>query len=89
MANICRDFLLVSAGTSEYTLTKEDVGCCLAFVYIPINFEGLVSGLDTINFFFYSLAMNFYIIIGLYFRPGRKLFVNIVSCCKTRYLGDY
>ncbi|XP_004488268.1 187-kDa microtubule-associated protein AIR9 isoform X2 [Cicer arietinum] len=35
-----RDFLLVSAGTSDYTLTKEDVGCCLAFVYIPINFEG-------------------------------------------------
>ncbi|XP_057433687.1 187-kDa microtubule-associated protein AIR9 isoform X2 [Lotus japonicus] len=34
------DFLLVSAGTSEYTLTKEDVGCCLAFVYMPINFEG-------------------------------------------------
>lgn len=33
-------FLLVSAGTSEYVLTKEDVGCCLAFVYIPINFEG-------------------------------------------------
>ncbi|KAK7304069.1 hypothetical protein RJT34_15087 [Clitoria ternatea] len=32
--------LLVSAGTSEYTLTKEDVGCCLDFVYIPINFEG-------------------------------------------------
>ncbi|KAJ1437037.1 Leucine-rich repeat [Sesbania bispinosa] len=34
------DLLLVSAGTSEYTLAKEDVGCCLAFVYIPINFEG-------------------------------------------------
>ncbi|XP_024632568.1 187-kDa microtubule-associated protein AIR9 isoform X1 [Medicago truncatula] len=34
------DFMLVSAGTSEYTLTKEDVGCCLTFVYIPINFEG-------------------------------------------------
>ncbi|XP_025688845.1 187-kDa microtubule-associated protein AIR9 isoform X1 [Arachis hypogaea] len=34
------DFLLVSAGTSEYTLAKEDVGQCLAFVYIPINFEG-------------------------------------------------
>ncbi|XP_047148992.1 187-kDa microtubule-associated protein AIR9 isoform X1 [Vigna umbellata] len=32
--------LLVSAGTSEYTLTKEDVGSCVAFVYIPINFEG-------------------------------------------------
>ncbi|MED6159882.1 187-kDa microtubule-associated protein air9 [Stylosanthes scabra] len=34
------DFLLVSAGTSEYTLAKEDVGHCLTFVYIPINFEG-------------------------------------------------
>ncbi|CAJ2661630.1 unnamed protein product [Trifolium pratense] len=34
------DFLLVSAGTSDYTLTKDDVGCCLTFVYIPINFEG-------------------------------------------------
>ncbi|KAK4254784.1 hypothetical protein QN277_010113 [Acacia crassicarpa] len=34
------DFLLVSAGTSEYTLTKEDIGQRLAFVYIPINFEG-------------------------------------------------
>ncbi|XWS67442.1 hypothetical protein CRYUN_Cryun04dG0006800 [Craigia yunnanensis] len=34
------DFLLVTSGTSEYTLTKEDVGRCLAFTYIPINFEG-------------------------------------------------
>ncbi|KAH7544588.1 hypothetical protein FEM48_Zijuj01G0001700 [Ziziphus jujuba var. spinosa] len=34
------DFTLVSSGTPEYTLTKEDVGLCLAFVYIPINFEG-------------------------------------------------
>ncbi|KAJ9163220.1 hypothetical protein P3X46_022912 [Hevea brasiliensis] len=34
------DFLLVSTGTSEYTLTKEDVGRHIAFVYIPINFEG-------------------------------------------------
>lgn len=34
------DFVLVSAGTTEYTLTKEDVGRRLAFVYIPINFEG-------------------------------------------------
>ncbi|KDP34944.1 hypothetical protein JCGZ_09232 [Jatropha curcas] len=34
------DFLLVSTGTSEYTLTKEDVGRRIAFVYIPINFEG-------------------------------------------------
>ncbi|XP_050287911.1 187-kDa microtubule-associated protein AIR9 isoform X2 [Quercus robur] len=34
------DFLLVSTGTSEFTLTKEDVGRRLAFVYIPTNFEG-------------------------------------------------
>lgn len=34
------DFLLLSTGTSEYTLTKEDVGRHLAFVYIPTNFEG-------------------------------------------------
>ncbi|EOX96967.1 Outer arm dynein light chain 1 protein isoform 1 [Theobroma cacao] len=34
------DFLLVTSGTSEYTLTKEDVGRRLAFTYIPINFEG-------------------------------------------------
>ncbi|XWS55352.1 hypothetical protein CRYUN_Cryun10bG0167200 [Craigia yunnanensis] len=34
------DFLLVTSGSSEYTLTKEDVGRRLAFIYIPINFEG-------------------------------------------------
>nr|DAD37235.1 TPA_asm: hypothetical protein HUJ06_007876 [Nelumbo nucifera] len=34
------DFILVSTGTAEYALTKEDVGRRLAFVYIPINFEG-------------------------------------------------
>ncbi|XP_048228630.1 187-kDa microtubule-associated protein AIR9 [Ricinus communis] len=34
------DFQLVSMGTPEYTLTKEDVGRHIAFVYIPINFEG-------------------------------------------------
>lgn len=53
LTNICRDFLLVSAGTSDYTLTKEDVGCCLAFVYIPINFEGLVSELTQSVYPFY------------------------------------
>ncbi|XP_068655160.1 187-kDa microtubule-associated protein AIR9-like isoform X2 [Aristolochia californica] len=34
------EFALVSTGTAEYALTKEDVGRRLAFVYIPINFEG-------------------------------------------------
>ncbi|KAF5472567.1 hypothetical protein F2P56_009278 [Juglans regia] len=34
------DFVRVSSGTLEYTLTKEDVGRILAFVYIPTNFEG-------------------------------------------------
>ncbi|KAK6150135.1 hypothetical protein DH2020_017660 [Rehmannia glutinosa] len=30
---------LVLMGTNEYTLTKEDVGRRLAFVYVPVNFE--------------------------------------------------
>ncbi|KAL6991640.1 187-kDa microtubule-associated protein air9, partial [Sarracenia purpurea var. burkii] len=34
------DFLLVSTGSIDYTLTKEDVGRRLAFVYIPVNLEG-------------------------------------------------
>ncbi|XP_057465602.1 187-kDa microtubule-associated protein AIR9 isoform X2 [Actinidia eriantha] len=34
------DFVFVSTGTTQYTLIKEDVGRRLAFVYIPINFEG-------------------------------------------------
>ncbi|CAH8333213.1 unnamed protein product [Eruca vesicaria subsp. sativa] len=35
------EFSLISAGTSEYTLTQEDVGKHVTFVYIPANFEGL------------------------------------------------
>ncbi|CAA6657906.1 unnamed protein product [Spirodela intermedia] len=31
---------VVSVGAAEYTLTKDDVGRRLSFVYIPINFEG-------------------------------------------------
>ncbi|KAK4440224.1 microtubule-associated protein AIR9 [Sesamum alatum] len=34
------EFTLVLTGTNEYTLTKEDVGRRLTFVYIPVNFEG-------------------------------------------------
>ncbi|KAL4200686.1 hypothetical protein AMTRI_Chr02g212440 [Amborella trichopoda] len=34
------EFTVVLTGTSEYTLTKEDIGVRLGFVYIPINFEG-------------------------------------------------
>ncbi|CAN1227767.1 187-kDa microtubule-associated protein AIR9 [Linum grandiflorum] len=34
------EFVVVSSGTSEYTLTKGDVGHRVAFVYIPTNFEG-------------------------------------------------
>ncbi|KAK8918454.1 hypothetical protein KSP39_PZI021232 [Platanthera zijinensis] len=34
------DLVVVSSGASEYTLTKEDVGQCLTFVYIPANSEG-------------------------------------------------
>ncbi|KAL1555754.1 187-kDa microtubule-associated protein air9 [Salvia divinorum] len=31
---------LVVMGTNEYSLTKEDIGRRLAFVYLPVNFEG-------------------------------------------------
>lgn len=34
------DFDLVSSGTCEYTLNKEDVGRQLTFVYVPVNLEG-------------------------------------------------
>ncbi|KAL8192254.1 hypothetical protein R6Q57_027921 [Mikania cordata] len=34
------DFVLVLTGTTEYILSKEDVGSRLAFVYLPVNFEG-------------------------------------------------
>uniref|UniRef100_A0A5B7C371 187-kDa microtubule-associated protein AIR9 n=1 Tax=Davidia involucrata TaxID=16924 RepID=A0A5B7C371_DAVIN len=34
------EFILVSTGTTEYNLTKEDIGRRLAFLYVPINFEG-------------------------------------------------
>jgi hypothetical protein len=38
---ICSEFLLVLSDSMEYTLTKEDVGRHLKFVYIPVNLEGL------------------------------------------------
>ncbi|RVW39510.1 microtubule-associated protein AIR9 [Vitis vinifera] len=63
------DFVLVSSGTAEYTLTKEDVGRRLAFVYVPMNFEGqegesvsVVS--ETIKQGMYIFVSNFH---GLYF----------------------
>ncbi|MQL72311.1 hypothetical protein Taro_004652, partial [Colocasia esculenta] len=34
------DLHVILVGATEYTLTKEDVSRRLAFVYIPINFEG-------------------------------------------------
>lgn len=34
------EFLLVLSDSMEYTLTKEDVGRHLKFVYIPVNLEG-------------------------------------------------
>ncbi|KAL0363622.1 UNVERIFIED_CONTAM: microtubule-associated protein AIR9 [Sesamum calycinum] len=37
---VAREFTLVLTGTNEYTLTKEDVGRRLTFVYTPVNFEG-------------------------------------------------
>ncbi|XP_020096671.1 187-kDa microtubule-associated protein AIR9 isoform X2 [Ananas comosus] len=34
------EFLVASSGTTEYTLTKRDVGRRLKFIYIPFNLEG-------------------------------------------------
>lgn len=34
------EFSLVLTGTNEYNVTKDDIGRRLAFVYIPVNFEG-------------------------------------------------
>ncbi|CAA0823754.1 187-kDa microtubule-associated protein AIR9, partial [Striga hermonthica] len=34
------EYISVLTGTNEYTLTKEDVGRRLTFVYVPVNFEG-------------------------------------------------
>ncbi|KZV48806.1 hypothetical protein F511_09227 [Dorcoceras hygrometricum] len=34
------EFTSVSTGTNEYTLTREDIGRRLTFVYTPVNFEG-------------------------------------------------
>ncbi|KAG1368409.1 putative 187-kDa microtubule-associated protein AIR9 [Cocos nucifera] len=33
-------FILLSSGTTEYTLRKEDVGRRITFVYVPVNLEG-------------------------------------------------
>ncbi|KAJ8449889.1 hypothetical protein Cgig2_029251 [Carnegiea gigantea] len=37
-----RDFEMVLNGAAEYTLTREDIGHHMAFVYIPVNFEGML-----------------------------------------------
>ena len=59
MAFAGRDFLLVSTGTSEFNLTKEDVGRRLAFVYIPTNFEGLSIAFVCCGSFLYILLHRF------------------------------
>jgi hypothetical protein len=40
---VCSEFLLVLSDSMEYTLTKEDVGRHLKFVYTPVNLEGLLN----------------------------------------------
>jgi hypothetical protein len=39
----CSEFLLVLSNSTEYTVTKEDVGSRLKFVYTPVNLEGLFN----------------------------------------------
>lgn len=41
------EFKLVSRGNSEYTLTDEDVGRRMMFMYTPVNLEGRVGDLLT------------------------------------------
>lgn len=65
----CREFVLVSTGTSEYTLTKEDVGRQLAFVYIPINFEGwsiALSFVETIETWLYIAYRFSNLVLGCF-----------------------
>ena len=40
---LCSEFLLVLSDSMQYTLTKEDVGRHLKFVYTPVNLEGLLN----------------------------------------------
>lgn len=35
------EFKLVARGTAEYTLSEEDVGLRMMFMYTPVNYEGL------------------------------------------------
>eukprot|EP00250_Pteridium_aquilinum_P019691 c24537_g1_i1 orf=188-5938(+) len=35
------EFKLVARGSSEYTLSEEDVGLQMMFMYTPVNFEGI------------------------------------------------
>ena len=37
------EFLLVLSDSMEYTLTKDDVGKHIKFVYTPVNLEGLLN----------------------------------------------
>lgn len=37
------EFLLVLSDSVEYTLTEEDVGRHLKFVYTPVNLEGQLN----------------------------------------------
>lgn len=38
--HVTREFKLVARGSSEYTLSQEDVGLRMMFMYTPVNSEG-------------------------------------------------
>lgn len=40
---LCSEFLLVLSDSMQYTLSKEDVGRHLKFVYTPVNLEGMLN----------------------------------------------
>lgn len=61
-------------GTNEYSLTKEDIGRRLAFVYIPVNFEGkFIYILRVLHFFpLVILTYNFTFVLSIYTLQDRK-----------------
>lgn len=70
-------------GTDEYTLTKEDIGQRLTFVYVPVNFEGkFFHHASVLLLFFFSLLyLILFIVIcnvpvfSTTFRAGREAYV--------------
>lgn len=77
---LCRESMLVLMGTNEYSLTKEDVGRRLAFVYIPVNFEGkLIYILQSLSLLHCRWETYNLPSVSADFRTWREAFVSCIS----------